>query len=168
MRNFVTFILILSFNISFGQNAKRMVESFVNDVILSNNFSPDVYQKYIHHYNGYSPADTAEFNKYINGIQFLTINSINSYVGDKKDIRIIDITANKKEIKNYIQDHKILPSYKAYAVFKNDELITVVVLDKKDDIVSFFSNLTKTDRRHDPHFLTVNHKDQRAKQMLAE
>jgi len=161
MKNLIVTLLLLTYNFAFGQSDKglEVVQSFVNEVFLPGNFDHNLYQKHIRYYNGYSPSNKEEFVKYLDDIRFLSENFFNNQVSNKDELKIIDITRNGKYIDEYIQADKILPASKVFIVLEGKKLITTIILDKDNDIISFLGNMSKTDARFDPSYLTINLKD---------
>lgn len=147
MKIIIVFIGLLFHNYSYGQSELEQVKSFVNDVLLDENYSLNSYLKHIHYYNQHSKEDKPEFEKYLEEIKFLTLNTVTNQVNNKDHIRVIDLTNDKGLIKNYIQDDNILPSYQTYGVFENEKFITAVIIDDKKNIISFLTTLSKTNRK---------------------
>jgi len=153
----ILLINLLLYNYGFSQTEPIEVKSFVNDILLNENYDMDLYQKYIHYYNGHLKTNNKEFEKYLTGIKLYTLHSITKEITNKNDVKIIDLTNNKDIIKKYIRDDYILPSYSIYGVFEKEKFITHIILDDKGNIISFLTALNKNaPMPSHPFLLNVN------------
>lgn len=155
MTKLIVFISFLFHNYCFSQTEIEHVKSFVNDILLNENYDISMYQKHIHYYNQHSKEDKEEFEKYLQDMKFLTLNFVTKRIIDKNNINVIDITDDKEIVKAHLQDDSILSSYRIYGVFENKKFITAVIVDDKKNIISFLTSLTK-DKSKPPNPLFLN------------
>lgn len=128
-------------------------EEFSKEILQKSDYNFRTYSKYIKFYNEVSETNHREFDEYFKKIKFMSINSVNTKLVGQK-IEIINISANSTLINKYLNlKNRNINSLKIFLIMTGKQFVTAIIINEEDDIISFFSKISKNDSRHTPWFL---------------
>ncbi|MDO4728599.1 MAG: hypothetical protein Q4B43_06305 [Bacteroidota bacterium] len=139
----VLFIFILFVSTMGIAQVDSKVEQFAKEILLGGNVTKEKYMQYIKYYNNYE-VGSPEFEEYFEMIKYyIEIRFIQNIV--EKEFHFKDVTSSLSSISKFdfsLRGREADIS-KMIAVFMEDEFVTLIILDHKGDIISYFSGLIK-------------------------
>lgn len=149
----IPIILIIFFLNIITIYAQNNLNDFKRDILLDENYSLTTYEKYINHYNNISYKNEKEFQDYFSNIKFLSTNQISKNIKDVNKLKFINISNNTDSINKYLSiTNRNIAGYHIYLVCYNNNLLSSIIYNDKNEIISFFSKLNKKNNKIIPWF----------------
>ena len=147
-------LVLCLMNIQFvkAQTDIEFLTKFSKNILSNRQFDFKDYKEYVSYFNDYnSQSDSIEIKKYFNNIKTIVDSHIGNNIINQEHLKIGRII-NDSDLKS-----KFLlrqgEGLKYYELKENSKLITYIVLNSKNEIVSFFCSVNKKNEKCSPFYL---------------